>query len=383
MNLPRRALCLAGLASPWAVLHTPAQARAAPLNAAGLSAIHSALAAAVAQGRMPGAVVHVERAGVSRTLVVGHKAWLPTFEALTPSTVYDAASLTKVVATTPVVLQLVDAGVLALETPVKALIPAFSSGDDVTVRQLLTHTSGLPAGLPLSPDWAGNESAIDLACNRVATNPPGTFFRYSDVNFILLGEIASRVAGKPLDQLAQDGVFAPLGMNDTGFLPLQHHSAARIAPTEIVNQQPLRGQVHDPTARRMGGVAGHAGMFTTVADLARYVRMLLAGGVHEGRVLLKRASLQGMTQLATPPNMPEKRGLGMDIQSPFSRARGKLFGADSFGHTGFTGCALWVDPASGGFYVMLSNRVHPHGGHSVADVYEQVATAAAQAVGLR
>jgi len=383
MNLPRRALCLAGLASPWAVLHTPAQARAAPLNAAGLSAIHSALAAAVAQGRMPGAVVHVERAGVSRTLVVGHKAWLPTLEALTPSTVFDAASLTKVVATTPVVLQLVDAGVLALETPVKALIPAFSSGDDVTVRQLLTHTSGLPAGLPLSPDWAGNESAIDLACNRVATNPPGTFFRYSDVNFILLGEIASRVAGKPLDRLAQDGVFAPLGMNDTGFLPLQHHSAARIAPTEIVNQQPLRGQVHDPTARRMGGVAGHAGMFTTVADLARYVRMLLAGGVHEGRVLLKRASLQGMTQLATPPNMPEKRGLGMDIQSPFSRARGKLFGADSFGHTGFTGCALWVDPASGGFYVMLSNRVHPHGGHSVADVYEQVATAAAQAVGLR
>jgi CubicO group peptidase (beta-lactamase class C family) len=249
----------------------------------------------------------------------------------------------------------------------------------------------------LQPAWNGPEAALALAATRTPTHPPGTFFRYSDVNFILLGQIAQRLTGQTLDALAHEWIFRPLGMRDSGFRPLADPQAwarvllERIAPTEwdgeigAASPPPpgtpmLRGQVHDPTARRMGGVAGHAGLFSTAADLARFARMVLQGGELEGVRVLSAQAVARMTAVATPAQVPELRSLGWDIDSPFSRARGRIYPRGSFGHTGFTGCSLWIDPFSRTFHVLLSNRVHPRTRDSIVAVYEQVATLAAQAV---
>ena len=377
---------MAAACAPW----LPAAAAPGPtggrfLDPAALARADAALAAAVAEGRIPGAVLRIEREGTVHQRAIGRKGLQPVAEALSEDTVYDAASLTKAVCTAPLVMQLAEGGVLDLEAPIKRWLPAFDSHDAITARHLLTHTSGLPAGLPLAPDWTGHEAALALACTRQVTHPPGSFFRYSDVNFILLGEIAQRVAGQPLQTLAQQRLFGPLGMADSGFLPLQGSSrmaVQRIAPTEIVagGVLPLRGEVHDPTARRMGGVAGHAGLFTTAADLARYARMLMNNGLLDGVRVLQPATVARMTQVGTPPGLPERRSLGFDIDSPFSRARGKVFPIGSYGHTGFTGCVLWVDPFSRCFHVLLSNRVHPRTRDPIVALYEEVGTLAAQAV---
>ena len=266
----------------------------------------------------------------------------------------------------------------------RKIVPEFQSLDEVTVMQLLTHTSGLPAGLPLSPTWKGREAALQLACTRALTHAPGTFFRYSDVNFILLGEVVQRVAAKPLEVLAHEWLFSPLKMHDSGFLPLQRVSETRLVPTEWVTEEPglrmLRGEVHDPTARRMGGVAGHAGLFSTVADLSRFARMVLAGGELDGVRVLQEATVRRMCAVSTPASVPERRALGWDVDSPYSRARGRRYPLGSVGHTGFTGCALWLDPASHAFHVWLSNRVHPRTREPIVALYDDVATAAAEAM---
>ncbi len=405
------------------LMSQPRSAAASPparlLDPARLRLIDDAIAAAVAAGQLPGAVVRVERmeragasgsaqlqglAGADREAyetAVGRKALEPAPEPLEPSTVYDCASLTKVVVTASVLARLMQEGAVHPSTAVRDLLPGFESdrgGPAITVGQLLTHTSGLPAGLPLQPAWAGEEAAFQLAATRTPTHPPGTFFRYSDVNFILLGQIAQRLTGRRLDALAHAWLFQPLGMHDSGFRPLAHPQAwapvptERIAPTEwdgeigaaLPAQKPgvtmLRGQVHDPTARRMGGVAGHAGLFSTVADLSRFARMLLQGGELDGVVVLSPQAVATMTAVATPADMPERRSLGWDVDSPFSRARGQRYPRGSFGHTGFTGCALWIDPFSSTFHVLLSNRVHPRTRESIVALYEQVGTLAAQAV---
>jgi CubicO group peptidase (beta-lactamase class C family) len=379
------------------------------LDPARLILIDQALAAAVRAGQLPGAVVRVERLGPGRDTdssleayerAVGLKALDPAPEALDAATVYDCASLTKGVVTATVLTRLMQDGALQPGSAVRSLLPAFASdrgGPPITVGQLLTHTSGLPAGLPLQPAWNGPEAALALAATRTPTHPPGTFFRYSDVNFILLGQIAQRLTGQTLDALAHEWIFRPLGMRDSGFRPLADPQAwarvllERIAPTEwdgeigAASPPPpgtpmLRGQVHDPTARRMGGVAGHAGLFSTAADLARFARMVLQGGELEGVRVLSAQAVARMTAVATPAQVPELRSLGWDIDSPFSRARGRIYPRGSFGHTGFTGCSLWIDPFSRTFHVLLSNRVHPRTRDSIVAVYEQVATLAAQAV---
>ena len=417
---PRRHLC--GLLCVWAegasawnpavLLARPASAVTSPpahlLDPARLPLINEAIAAAVQAGHLPGAVVRVERLGAgaqhqaheSHEAVVGRKALEPVPEPLEPSTVYDCASLTKGVVTATVLARLMQDGALQPGTAVRAILPAFASdrgGPPITLGQLLTHTSGLPAVLPLQPAWNGPEAALALAATRKPTHSPGAFFRYSDVNFILLGQIAQRLTGQTLDALAHEWIFRPLGMRDSGFRPLADPQAwarvplERIAPTEwdgeigAASPPPpgtplLRGQVHDPTARRMGGVAGHAGLFSTAADLARFARMVLQGGELEGVRVLSAQAVARMTAVATPAQVPERRSLGWDIDSPFSRARGARYPVGSFGHTGFTGCALWIDPFSRTFHVLLSNRVHPRTRDSIVAVYEQVATLAAQAV---
>jgi uncharacterized protein YbbC (DUF1343 family)/CubicO group peptidase (beta-lactamase class C family) len=343
-----------------------------------LRAIDATIDAAIAAHELPGGIFHLERDGAVYQRAYGHRALVPTPERMTDDTIFDAASLTKVVATTPAIWLLIERGKLSLDDPVSTYLPDFPG--DITIRHLLTHTSGLRAGIPPSPPWSGYDAGIALAMREQPLNRPGYVFRYSDINFILLGEIVRRVAGEPLDLFADREIYRPLRMRDTGF----HPDAAllpRIAPTEnVAGEGMLRGRVHDPTVRRMGGVAGSAGLFTTVADLSRYVRMLLGGGQLDGVRILRAETVAQMTALQSPPNVAVRRAGGWDLDSGFSRPRGALFPLGSFGHTGFTGGMLWIDPTSRTFYIFLSNRVHPDGRGSVTRLQYQLGTLAARAV---
>lgn len=315
---------------------------------------------------------------------------------MTPDSVFDAASLSKVLATAPAVLLLAEDGKLDLEAPLVRYLPECAGGgkEAITVRQLLTHSSGLPAGLSAKPAWQGRAAALALACAQAVTHAPGSFFRYSDINYILLGQLVERVAGMPLERFAQQRIFGPLGMRDTGYMPLARMPAARITPTQrgapaldaslhgdLGPGQLLQGAVHDPTVRRMGGVAGSAGVFSTARDVARFGRMLAAGGELDGVRVLSRESVRLLTTVQSPPGLA-LRGMGMDIDSPYAqRPRGNVFPVGSYGHTGFTGCILWVDPQSRIFYVFLSNRVYPDDKSNVLALYTQLGTLAAQAAG--
>ncbi len=378
LDAHRRRLCQAAVAATC----LPACATPARLAAAPLVEAERAVLSAIATGRPPGAVLWIEREGDVFHRAWGHRALEPAAEAAEPDTVYDIASLTKPVTAT-LVMRLAEGGALSLDDPLRRWWPSMAAGDGVTVRHLLTHTSGLPASLPLDKPWQGSGTALDLALVQAPTHAPGGFFRYSDVGFILLGALVERVGGAPLDALASAWVLQPLRMADTRYRPLQHLPPARIAPTEFDGARLLRGEVHDPSARRMGGVAGHAGLFGTAADLARFARMVLGRGELDGARVLSAASIDQMTRVNTPAALTARRGLGWDIDSPYSRPRGKAWPAGrSFGHTGFTGCAMWIDPGSRSFYVVLSNRVHPRVGPSIVPLYEQVGTQAALAAGL-
>ncbi len=346
-----------------------------------LAEIHTAITNAIAHQELPGAVVWIERQGLTYQKSFGRRAVTPRSETMTADTVFDVASLTKVIATTPSVLRLIESGRVRLDGRVADYLPEFrSEGSSViTVRHLLTHTSGLRPGLPATPAWAGYERGIELACRETPTNAPGTVFRYSDINFILLGEIVHRVSGRRLQEFATTEIFRPLSMRDTGFLP-DAALVARIAPTQQSPDGLLRGRVHDPTARRMGGVAGHAGLFSTAADLARFARMLLGQGELDGVRLFQPETVRLMTSVQSPDAVAVRRGLGWDIDSPYSRPRGTAFPRGSFGHTGWTGTALWIDPFSKTFWILMSNRVHPDGNGNVLPLYLTLGTLAAEAV---
>ncbi len=327
---------------------------------------------AVAKGNPQGAVLHIESGDKKMTMVESLRALVPTKEAMTEDTIFDAASLTKVVATLPSVLILMEQGKIELEAEVKRYLPEMRPG--ITIRYLLTHTSGLKPGIPKEPMWSGYETGIKLAVALEPEGPPDRFFRYSDINFILLGEIVRRVSGVALNEFAAKNVFAPLKMDSTRFLPPDDWKP-RIAPTENdENGVMLRGVVHDPTSRKMGGVTGHAGLFTTAGDLAKYAHMIL----NNGAGVLKPETVKLMTTPHTMATVFERRGLGWDVDSTFSRPRGKIFPLGSFGHTGFTGTSLWIEPQTKTFVIFMSSRLHPNGKGSVRDLYEEIGTAAAQ-----
>jgi len=345
-----------------------------------LAAIDASNTMAIAERRMPGAVLWLEHEGVVYRKAFAQRAIEPLPEPMTEDTIFDAASLTKVIATAPAVMILMERGLINPDEPVQKYIEEFrrDGKDAITVRHLLTHTSGLRSGLRRQPD--GPVSAIQIACTEVVTNTPGTLFRYSDINFILLGEIVRRVSGKPLQQFTSDEIFHPLQMRDTRYLPLAS-DWSRIAPTQYDGTNLLRGVVHDPTARHMGGVAGHAGLFTTAADLARYARMLLNEGELEGVRILRPETVTAMTSIQSSATVLARRGFGWDIDSDYSR-RGAIFALGSYGHTGFTGTSIWIDPFSNTFLILLTNRVHPDGKGDIRALQRTLATLAAEAVGL-
>lgn len=352
-----------------------------------LDEIDRTIEKAIAEHKLPGGVFHLEHDGAVYEKHYGNRALVPAVEPMTTDTIFDAASLTKVTATTPSIWLLIERGRIDLDAPVNRYIPEFTGGwrDEITIRHLLTHTSGLRPDLDLSPPWSGYDTAIRMAIAEEPRQRPGYTFRYSDINFELLGEIVRRVSGEPLDVFAQREIFEPLGMKDTMFRSVggtptgspaaRRRYESRIAPTEQTPEGMLRGAVHDPTARRMGGVAGHAGLFTTVHDLAIYCRMLL----HGGAPILKPETVRRMTGVISPANVAVRRAGGFDLDSTFSRPRGDVFPLGSFGHTGFTGGLFWIDPSSKTFVIFLSNRVHPNGKGDVLRLQAALGTLAAEA----
>jgi uncharacterized protein YbbC (DUF1343 family) len=383
----------AALVALAVALRLAAQAPPAPSESAdGFALIGPLVEAAIARHDLPGAVVLVGRGDdVLYRRAFGQRAIAPASEAMTEDTIFDLASLTKVVATTTSVMKLVEEGRIRLSDPVAQYIPDFGryGKNAITIRHLLTHTSGLRPDLDLEVEFHGADEAIRRAIEEVPTAPPNERFVYSDINFFLLGDIVRRVSGQRLDVYAKAQIFDPLDMKDTTFLPAESRRP-RIAPTEACRARAwpcggdgvpfLRGIVHDPTARRMDGVAGHAGLFSTAADLSRFCRMLLAGGRLGGARILSPASVARMTTPSTPPEMRAVRGLGWDIDSSYSSNRGELFPIGSYGHTGFTGTSLWLDPSSSSYVIFLSNRVHPDGKGDVTPLRARVATVAAAAL---
>ncbi len=358
-----------------------AQSSAAPFDPAKLAAMDAAINQAIADKKCPGGVLWVEHRGVAYHKAYGHRSVVPTEEPMTEDTIFDAASLTKVVAGTPAVMLLVERGQVKLDEPVKTYIPEFQGDgkEAITVRQLMLHISGLNGDIETKTDWHGQQTAIKKACAEKLLKPPGTAFRYSDINFFLLGEIVQRVSHMRLEEFVAREVYRPLKMVDTGYLP-PHSKLGRIAPTEVVNGKPYRGVVHDPTARHMGGVAGHAGLFTTAADLARYARMLLNKGALDGVRIFKPETVELMTSVQSPASIPGRRGLGWDIDTGYSGPRGKLFPLGSYGHTGWTGTSIWIDPFSQSFVIFMSNRNHPTENGNVGVLRAKLGTLAAEAI---
>ena len=352
---------------------TEASPEEAGFSSSGLQNIEAAVDASIKAGELPGAVVLAARHGkIAWLKAFGNRAVKPATEPMTTDTIFDIASMTKVVATTPAIMQLVEKGVLRLGDPVSRYLPKFTGGgkDDITVRQLLTHYSGLRAGFDSSREFSGYAAALEEIWKDKVSGTPGRSFLYSDLNFIVLAEIVRAVSGKTLDIYARDHIFSPLGMADTAFNPPAEW-AARIAPTEMrqhgakpEDYKMLRGRVHDLTVWRMGGVSGQAGLFSSARDLAIYAQTLLNHGVYGGERLLSEASVAAMTSPQSPQQAANIRGYGWDINSDYSSPLGDLF-SGGFGHTGFTGTSIWVHPPSDSFVIVLSNRVHPSGGKNV------------------
>jgi uncharacterized protein YbbC (DUF1343 family)/CubicO group peptidase (beta-lactamase class C family) len=359
----------------------------------------AAIQTSIEKKELPGAVVLVGRHGrVVWRKAYGARAVEPQREAMTANTIFDLASLTKVVATATSIMMLIEQGKVRLADPVVQFIPEMKGEgrEAITIEQLLTHVAGFAPDFDLRERWSGYDEALKHLYREPLRNPPGNRFVYSDINYIALGEVVHRVSGQTLDEFARRNIFAPLGMRDTGFRP-DAKLASRIAPTEKrrgqmnylgdsgasagpEGEQWLRGQVHDPTSFRMSGVAGHAGLFSTADDLAIFCQMILNGGAVNGTRILSPAAVAAMTRPRAVSETGAARGLGWDIATSFSTNKGDLFPLGSFGHTGFTGTSMWIDPASDTFMIFLSNRVHPDGKGDVGPLRGRVASIVAGSI---
>ena len=353
----------------------------------------------ISQHHLPGAVVLVSRKGqVVWRKAYGARALEPAREPMTTNSIFDLASLTKVVATATSIMILIERGKVALTDPLSKYIPEIKGEgrDRITIELLLTHRAGYAPDFDLKDRWSGYDAAMKRLIAEPLRNPPGSRFVYSDIGYIALGEVVHRASGMSLDEFARRNIFVPLGMHDTGYKP-PANLKPRIAPTErrrgqlaylgdtaqnagAEGEKWLRGEVHDPTAYRMGGVAGHAGLFSTADDLAVYCQMILNGGRYRQVRILSPLTVNTMIRPRLVSDAGWTRGLGWDINTSFSTNRGDLFPLGSFGHTGFTGTSIWIDPASETFVVFLSTRVHPDGKGEVGPLRGRVASIVASAV---
>jgi CubicO group peptidase (beta-lactamase class C family) len=355
-----------------------------------LQRIDSEVDSAIKRGELPGAVVLILHKGeVIYRKAYGNRSREPLLVPNSVESVYDLASLTKPVATTTSIFMLLERGRLKLDDPVAKHWPAFgaNSKDKVTIEQCLLHVSGLIADNPVGDYEGGTVKALEQIAGLKLETEPGTKFRYSDVGFITLGRVVEIVSGMPLDEFAKKNVFEPLDMKQTSF----HRGAVTgdkldrllvCAPTTKEDGKWLTGVVHDPRSRKMDGVAGHAGLFSTADDLAIFCRLILGHGELNGTRILKPESVRQMTEACQVPG--GRRTRGWDCDTSYSAIRGTLFPKGrSFGHTGFTGTSIWIDPASQAAVIFLSNRVHPEGKGNVTKLRGLVSTLAAEAVGIK
>ncbi|MBC8029868.1 MAG: DUF1343 domain-containing protein [Pyrinomonadaceae bacterium] len=395
------AVVLLSLALPGTAFPTkqPRETAASGVSIQKLQAIDAEVEREITQKRLPGAVVLVARnGGVVWRKAYGARAVEPGREPMTTETLFDVASLTKVVATATSIMMLVERGKVRLNDPLSSYIPEIKGEgrERITIELLLTHRAGYAPDFDLRERWTGYDEAMKRLIREPLRSPPGARFVYSDIGFIALGEVVRRASGLSLDEFAWRNIFSPLGMRDTHFRP-SVGQRSRIAPTEkrrgqmtYLGDTPenagadadkwLRGDVHDPTSYRMAGVAGHAGLFSTANDLAIYAQMILNNGAYRGRRLLSPLTVAEMTRPRLVNDSGWTRGLGWDINTSFSTNRGELFPLGSFGHTGFTGTSMWIDPASRMFVIFLSNRVHPDGKGDVGPLRGRVASIAAGSI---
>jgi len=327
----------------------------------------------IAKKNIPGAVIVIgDQSGILYQQHFGLRATEPRSEPMTDDTIFDLASLTKVVATTTAILQLVEQGRVELDAPAARYWPSFGvhGKENITIREMLSHTSGLAPDLDLSENWQGKEAAVQRIINSSPIAPIGTIGQrviYSDINFEVLGLIVERVSKRTLDQYCKKHIFAPLAMQNTSFLPVDE-TVERIAPT----QGKLRGKVHDPSAARMGGVAGHAGLFSDANDLARFARMILNGGTLDGKRILRSATVGQLLIPDSPLDASPLRSIGWALDGPLTANHDQLPSVGMLFHTGFTGTGLWIDPVMQRFVIILSNRVHPYGLGNAAPLREQL-----------
>jgi CubicO group peptidase (beta-lactamase class C family) len=348
-------------------------------NQTTLRRIDEVVSAAIDRGELPGAVVLVlHQDEIVYRQALGQRRLLPMKTPMDLATLFDLASLTKPIATATAIMLLIEAGKLKVTDKLGDHLPVFRREETagITIEHLLLHTSGFIADNPLADYQDGVAKSLERlhALKPLAT--PGTKFVYSDVGFLLLGEIVEKASGLTLDRFTKQHVFTPLGMAETGFRP-EGDLRKRAAPTQQRDSRWMEGEVHDPRAYLLGGVAGHAGLFSTADDLAIYARMLLNRGRHKDKAFLKEETVRFMT---TPRQVPGKkepglRTYGWDMLTSFSANRGEVFAKGvSFGHTGFTGTSIWIDPPSKTAVIFLSNRVHPDGKGNVTRLRGQVAT---------
>lgn len=377
-------LAILCICASGALAATPKKSAAGKRAGYDFRAVDDIFQQAITAHQFPGAVVLISHNGkVVYKKAFGHRAVVPKPERMTTDTIFDMASLTKCLATTTSVMKLMGEGKVRLNDPISRYIPEFGTNgkQDITVRMLMTHYSGLRPDLDLRQPWVGKETAFRMIIDEKPTLPPGARFVYSDINYEILGFLVERVTGESLDQYAKENVFKPLGMKHTTFLPPTAW-LPKIAPTQYDEHMVmLRGIVHDPTARRMGGVAGHAGLFSTADDVARFANAMLKGNKVLDPVLVEK-----MSTPQQPPTATDLRGLGWDIDSPFSSNRGELLPVGSYGHTGFTGTSLWIDPYTKSFFIILTNAVHPNGdlpGVPKVNVRARVMTAMTDALRLK
>lgn len=375
----------------WALILTVAVSWACGLAAetgprASLKPIAPLVEQAIRAGQTPGAVVVIGHDGkIVYRRAFGWRTRIGRKSPMRLDTMFDLASLTKVTATTPAIMQLFEEGKIRLDAPVEDYWPAFGENgkEKVTVQELLTHYSGLPPDLPLAQPWSGYATAMKLIVAEHLVRPPGTSFLYSDINFETLGELVARISGEPLDVYCERHIFEPLGMTHTMFNPPASLDG-EIAPTQPPdqkNEMVAWYPVNDPTAYRMGGVAGHAGLYSTADDLSIYAQMILNGGIYKGARILSPMTVMKMTSPATPPGATAIRGLGWDIDTAYSINRGELFPVGSFGHTGYTGTSIWIDPFSQTYVIVLTNAVHAGRHGDVLKLETEIATIAAAAYG--
>lgn len=386
-------LALSAFSPPAGAALPAARPEAVGMSSAQLALLDRLVTEAVARKDFPGAVLLVAHKGkVVYRKAFGLSQWVPEERPLAADMIFDLASMTKPVATATSIMILVERGQLRLWDRVRTYVPEFSTwygekgrpGEEARLYNLLTHTSGLPpytdakeAAKKLG-DPCATADLVRLIAGIPKEMPVGHEFVYSCLNYITLADIVQKVSGQAIDRFAAETIFKPLGLTRTFYTP-PAGLLDQCVPTEVIDGKPLRGVVHDPLARLQGGVSGNAGLFSTADDLAVFAQMLLDGGSYGGARILGPLTVARMTEIY-PKVGDSGRGLGWDIDTDYSNLRGDLFGLESFGHSGYTGTSIWIDPATRTSVILLTNRVHPNDKGDIIALRGKVANVVAAAI---